>query len=442
MVRAPLVQKSPSLLLPAWGIFATTQPSSSCNRVRIDLYLRLHLHRDQLDFHHPGTSQIRDGSPSRRTTPRRLSARSKRDNCPDSPWAVSNSALPRAAPWAKSATMVPQRPPEHVIDRTPEYEDFINKLRDFHTERGTRFDPEPKITPYQLDLLKIFNHVVQSGGYDRITDEKLAWRRVCAELGIRATNEAAAAFSLKTAYYKNLAAYEIRTVHNQTPPPPEILEETSAKGGSLLTRTLSNFKPKDRRDTSTQNSPAPSGDDGTPARESRPEEPPSTGRAARGLRQAPPQRVIFQPETGPTRPSRHSSGQHHAGSSTPQGGQGSHGHGHANSQGNGHGQIQGSSRMPSHQMAHAPLGQIPQPHIVRGGASASFTPQSYEYQSPTVERFRPPANVPLPLRPVETPSNAPAKFVRARRQMDPVPPAPNRQAPLPGSKLHPNQDPA
>lgn len=338
--------------------------------------------------------------------------------------------------------MVSQRLPEHSIDRTPEYEDFINKLREFHTERGTRFDPEPKITPYQLDLLKIFNHVVQSGGYDRITDEKLAWRRVCAELGIRATNEAAAAFSLKTAYYKNLAAYEIRTVHNQTPPPPEILEETSAKGGSLLTRTLSNFKPKDRRDTSTQNSPAPSGDDGTPARESRPEEPPSTGRAARGLRQAPPQRVIFQPETGPTRPSRHSSAQHHAGSSTPQGGHGSHGHGHASSQGSGHGQIQGSSRMPSHQMTHAPLGQIPQPHIVRGGASASYTPQNYEYQSPTVERFRPPANVPLPLRPVETPSNAPAKFARARRPLDPPPPGPNRQAPLPGSKLLPNHDPA
>ncbi|KAI3394399.1 hypothetical protein diail_2811 [Diaporthe ilicicola] len=327
--------------------------------------------------------------------------------------------------------MVSQRAPEHVIDRTPEYEDFINKLRDFHTERGTRFDPEPKITPYQLDLLKIFNHVVQSGGYDRITDEKLAWRRVCAELGIRASNEAAAAFSLKTAYYKNLAAYEIRTVHNQTPPPPEILEETSAKGGSLLTRTLSNFKPKDRRDTSTQNSPAPSGDDGTPARDSRPEETPSTGRAARGLRQAPPQRVIFQPETGPTRPSRHSSAQHHAGSATPSSSH--HSHGLGNSQNNGHAQLQGSSRMASHQMTHAPLGQIPQPHIVRGGASASFTPQSYEYQSPTVERFRPPANVPLPLRPVETPSNAPAKLARARRPLDPAPPAPNRQAPLPGS---------
>jgi chromatin structure-remodeling complex subunit RSC9 len=331
--------------------------------------------------------------------------------------------------------MVSPRPTEHTIDRTPEYEEFINKLREFHTERGTRFDPEPKITPYQLDLLKIFKHVVQSGGYDKITDEKLAWRRVCAELGIRAANEAAAAFSLKTAYYKNLAAYEIRTVHNQTPPPPEILEETSAKGGSLLTRTLSNFKPKDRRDTSTQNSPAPSGDDGTPARESRPEEPPSTGRAARGLRHAPPQRVIFQPETGPTRPPRQASAQHHAASSTPQGSHGAHGHA-TTSQGNGQGQMQSASRMTSHQMSHAPLGQIPQPHIVRGGASASFTPQNYEYHSTTVDRFRPPVNVPLPLRPVETPSNAPAKFLKPRAPLDPAPPAANRQAPLPGSKSH------
>lgn len=79
----PASPKTANLLPPAWGIFATTQPSSSCNRVCIDLYLRPHLHRDQLDFHQPGVSQIGDDHPSQHTTPHRLPARSERDNCPD-----------------------------------------------------------------------------------------------------------------------------------------------------------------------------------------------------------------------------------------------------------------------------------------------------------------------------------------------------------------------
>ena len=43
-------------------------------------------------------------------------------------------------------------------------------------------------------------------------------------------------------------AYEIRRIHNQEPPPREILEDISAKGGDLLTRTLENFRPPQSRD--------------------------------------------------------------------------------------------------------------------------------------------------------------------------------------------------
>jgi len=66
------------------------------------------------------------------------------------------------------------------------------------------------------------------------------------------------AFLLKTDYYKNLAyesiplglqgscllqvsAYEISTFHNREPPPKEILEDVTAKGGDILTRTLDNY---------------------------------------------------------------------------------------------------------------------------------------------------------------------------------------------------------
>jgi len=36
-------------------------------------------------------------------------------------------------------------------------------------------------------------------------------------------------------------AYEIKTQHNQTPPPVEILEDLTARGGDLLNRTLENY---------------------------------------------------------------------------------------------------------------------------------------------------------------------------------------------------------
>lgn len=98
------------------------------------------------------------------------------------------------------------------------------------------------------------------GGYDNISHEKLAWRRVGQEFNLGTTNAAAYAFALKTVYYKNLAsvliirngfcirtnccsAYEIKTLHHRDPPPREILENITAKGGDLLHRSVENFKP-------------------------------------------------------------------------------------------------------------------------------------------------------------------------------------------------------
>lgn len=333
------------------------------------------------------------------------------------------------APPAKPVPVV-----EHTIDRTPEYEDFINKLREFHIQRGTKFDPEPKVGYGQIDLLKVFNYVVKHGGYDKVSDEKLLWRHVALELGLTSHNLDSIGFNLKTAYYKNLAAYEIRTIHNKTPPPPEILEDLTAKGSGLLTRTLENFRPRDR--STAQNSPQPSGDDGTPARDSKPDDTPSSGRAARGLRQAPPQRVIFQPDTGPTRPSnRQSSAQHPATSAASSSHMQLSQHRTPSvSQSNGHAQSHGMGRLPTHQMNPSAQGQSSQPLISRGGASASFNPQNFEYHSSTVTAYQPPAVQPLALRPVETPANAPGKFAKIHPAV--VPPVP-RQAPARGSKMAP-----
>ena len=56
-----------------------------------------------------------------------------------------------------------------------------------------------------IDLFKLWNVVAARGGYDAISHEKLAWRRVGQEFNLGTNNAAAYAFALKTVYYKNLA---------------------------------------------------------------------------------------------------------------------------------------------------------------------------------------------------------------------------------------------
>ncbi|PNP52643.1 hypothetical protein THARTR1_06808 [Trichoderma harzianum] len=213
-------------------------------------------------------------------------------------------------------TSSPQEVPLHTIERTPEYEDFMNKLREYHAKRGTTLDPEPKVGMIHLDLLKVFNHIVASGGYDKVSEEKLAWRRMAAELGLHSNNEASTAFALKEKFYKNLAAYEISTVHGKEPPPKDILEDVTAKGASLLTRTRENFRGKRESNVGATDSAA-SGDDGTPTQERPAPDPAASARASRGLREAPPQRVIFQPDTGPSRATRQASNQQAGNSASP-----------------------------------------------------------------------------------------------------------------------------
>ena len=261
---------------------------------------------------------------------------------------------------------------------------FITKLRAFHEQRGTNFDPEPRVGAKAVNLFQLYNTVIENGGYDRVSDEKLAWRRLGAEtFGLAQNNLAALAFQLKTVYYKYLAAYEIATVHGKVPPPKEILEDTTARGGNLLTRTMENWRPPTNRGVSSlgmglENSDD-SGDEKTPQRDRNGSEetPGSGGRVTRGLRQAPPQRVLFQPEAHSSRPSRHVSSTTHA-------------------------QAQ------------------PTQYVVasRGGASSSYNPSSStENMSMTVANYEPRPQMPLTLRQVITPGNNPAEFARRERAM-------------------------
>ncbi|KAK4180103.1 hypothetical protein QBC36DRAFT_47044 [Triangularia setosa] len=280
--------------------------------------------------------------------------------------------------------MAPTKPiVEHTVDRTPEYEKFLEELRDFHEKRGTHLDPEPKMGNLSVDLYKLFNYIVQNGGYDKVSDEKLMWRKMCEGLGLMRHNAPADAYTLKQIFYKNLAAFEIKKIHNKEPPPPEILEFTTAKGGSLLTRTLENFVAKGRNDRED------SEDGSTPGRERPVAETPASGRASRGLREAPAPRVIFHPDTNSSRQTRHASGTQQIG--TP------------------------SSNSHSQSHNNTPMGQNnSHPHPGRGGAYV-FNPPGPDMNNPIVQGFQPQPVQQMPLRIVDTPSSNPELFARKQR---------------------------
>jgi chromatin structure-remodeling complex subunit RSC9 len=300
-------------------------------------------------------------------------------------------------------------PPRIEIDQaslpnTPEYNDFIGKLAIYHETRGTNFDPSPRVGMKNIDLLKLYNVVVAKGGYDKVSDEKLAWRKIGEEFNLGQANLPALAFALKTTFYKYLAAYEISTIHGKVPPPREILEDQTAKGSGLLTRTLENYRPSARRETGAlgnENSEA-SGDDGTPSRERNGSEeaPGSGGRVTRGLRHAPPQRVLFQPDTQSTRQNRHTTVTSHPPSS----------HHH----------------------------QTPQPQY--RGASTSHNPSSnMENMSPAVTNYEPRVQMPLTLRTVLTPGNNAVEWARRQKVAREHANTPNGKPPpakvvFPGSK--------
>lgn len=255
-----------------------------------------------------------------------------------------------------------------------EYSAFIRKLTDYHQQRGTTLDPEPRVGNKPIDLLDLFETVVQRGGYDRICEEKLGWRKVGQTFNLGSTNLPAQAFSLKSTYYKFLAAYEISTIHGKEPPPKDILEDVTAKGGGLLTRTRENYRASIRQTTMTNGDSDASGDEGTPMRDTgvSEEAPGSGGRATRGLRQAPPQRVLFQPDTQPSRQSRHHTG-------------------------------------------------APPDQSTATGASTSWAPNpSSNLYSRAVASYTSPNPIGLTLRPVLTPSNNPVEFARRQKTLHEV----------------------
>lgn len=69
----------------------------------------------------------------------------------------------------------------------------------------TTLDREPRVGSRHVNLLKLYRIVNARGGYDAVSGEKLAWRKIGQEFNLGNNNLPALAFNLKSTYYKNLA---------------------------------------------------------------------------------------------------------------------------------------------------------------------------------------------------------------------------------------------
>jgi chromatin structure-remodeling complex subunit RSC9 len=183
----------------------------------------------------------------------------------------------------------------------------------------------------------------------------------------------AQAFQIKNVYYKNLCAYEITTHWGKEPPPKEILEEVTAKGGNVMTRTLDNFaRPTPREQVNLENGDASdaSPEQSTPKEEKMDDDPGSANGRTRGLRQQPPQRVLFQPDLSASRQTR--------------------------------GQMQQAT-------AGSPAPLVPTTNGIMNASSLTNGASS------TLASYEPPQSYPLSLKPVITPANNP-EFYRNERK--------------------------
>ncbi|GAB7363448.1 hypothetical protein MBLNU230_g3722t1 [Neophaeotheca triangularis] len=272
--------------------------------------------------------------------------------------------------------MAPKR--GQSIEPSEERENFIKDVAEFHQTRGTNFDPEPKVGVRHIDLHRLYKRVVDEGGYDLVSDTKakpLMWRRFAEEFVGKNQYTTAQAFQMKNTYYKNLVSYEIKNHWEKEPPPKEIVEDVTAKGANVMSRTLENFErpaPKEQQDLQSGDQSDASPEQKTPkAEQAEDGEGPGSatgGRTTRGLRQQPPQRVLFQPDLTASRQPRGSN-------SVPQ---------------------------PSPTPNYGTNGMMS--HSLTNGAST------------TLASYEPSQSYPLTLKPVTTPGNNPEYYRNERKR--------------------------
>lgn len=267
-------------------------------------------------------------------------------------------------------------PPRTIID---DEEEFLHDVEEYMNQRGVPFDREGKVAGRPAPLHKLYRLVMERGGYDAVSETRMAWREICAHFNFPKAHDGAMSYQLKQLYYKNLAAYEILKYWGETPPPPSILEHTTAKGGDVRKRTheavMANEQSSSQDgDTMTIDSPQK-----TPKQEKTElDDQGSANRYTSRLRQQPKPVQLYQPDPTPSR----------------------------------------SSRM---RTTNSP--QPASTYSQSSFANASSNPRDPNFK---IENYEPRPSIPLTLRPLITPGSAPDVFYqrKATTKIAPLPRAP------------------
>lgn len=73
------------------------------------------------------------------------------------------------------------------------------------TSIRTNLERDARISGKPVSLHTLYNMVMERGGYDKLSDERMAWRQLVKPLGFSHQHEGAMTFQIKSLYYRNLA---------------------------------------------------------------------------------------------------------------------------------------------------------------------------------------------------------------------------------------------
>ncbi|KAI9010843.1 hypothetical protein CLU79DRAFT_772916 [Phycomyces nitens] len=142
--------------------------------------------------------------------------------------------------------------PVDAIDRTPEYEEFMRRLKEFHEKKGSVLQPEPVLGGKKLDLYLIYKTVLEAGGYDKVTLNR-GWKQVGDPFNFPPTCTNSA-YILKGVFTKNLLGWEEEDFWKRPWNPPK--DMLDSRQGAKTSSPLANGNNTKQRDSARQTATA------------------------------------------------------------------------------------------------------------------------------------------------------------------------------------------
>ncbi|TPX61326.1 hypothetical protein PhCBS80983_g01135 [Powellomyces hirtus] len=103
---------------------------------------------------------------------------------------------------------------EDAIERTPEYDAFMKEIDEFNKSFGVTVQREPVLGGKRLDMYRIYQWVIEAGGYDQVTTAR-GWKKITDPFNLPATCTNSA-YVVKQLYQKFLLNYEQHKVHGKS----------------------------------------------------------------------------------------------------------------------------------------------------------------------------------------------------------------------------------